>query len=61
MLVEVVDQKHFIAEFYHLKVENPIVCDLFTFTITQMRGRDPVWATFCITVKLLSTFPIAVH
>jgi len=29
VLMNFVDQNNFTAEFYHLKVENPIICELF--------------------------------
>jgi len=56
--MSVVDLKNYTAQFYHLYVENPIFCEFFSFSTSQMRGRDEEGANFDIMEKPRSTFPI---
>jgi hypothetical protein len=54
--LEVVDQRIFTAEFYHLKVENPFF-GAFSCFRPPNEGKGPVWEL--ILVSLESPYPLS--
>ena len=61
LLLEVLDQKNFTAEFYHLKVVKPIFAFFHVFDPPN-RVKGSSWgADFGVVGKPIPTFLIAVH